>query len=279
MNLLKRIFLSSFCVYTIVLFAYGIDQLFLEFNVSYLGIALAAFPVPAFFAKLYLITTARTTEKLWLISVSISFGVILTFFGSIENFDLILLLLSISILIGWLLYVFWYSDLNRKENTILQEGKQLPSFELENEKNEKVSSVIFQGKPLLMLFYRANWCPLCMGQIKELAASYQELANRGVEIVLVSGQSHGSTKTLAKRFDIPFHFLIDVDYQLAKEFDVFHENGTPVGMEMFGFDSDVVYPTVLITDKNGKIIFSDLTDNYRVRPEPQTFLKILDEKL
>ena len=36
-------------------------------------------------------------------------------------------------------------------------------------------------------------------------------------------------------------------------------------------------PTVVITDANGKIIFRDLTDNYRVRPEPETFLKILDK--
>ena len=35
-------------------------------------------------------------------------------------------------------------------------------------------------------------------------------------------------------------------------------------------------PTILITDAGGKLIFADLTDNYRVRPEPETFLKILD---
>jgi hypothetical protein len=36
-------------------------------------------------------------------------------------------------------------------------------------------------------------------------------------------------------------------------------------------------PTVIITDEQGKIIFADLTDNYRVRPEPETFLRVLDE--
>jgi len=38
-----------------------------------------------------------------------------------------------------------------------------------------------------------------------------------------------------------------------------------------------ILPTVIITDAEGKIIFADLTDNYRVRPEPDTFLKVIDE--
>ncbi len=31
-----------------------------------------------------------------------------------------------------------------------------------------------------------------------------------------------------------------------------------------------------LADANGKIVFADLTDNYRVRPEPDTFLKVID---
>jgi len=34
-----------------------------------------------------------------------------------------------------------------------------------------------------------------------------------------------------------------------------------------------------MTNAQGKIIFADLTDNYRVRPEPATFLKVLDEQV
>jgi hypothetical protein len=34
--------------------------------------------------------------------------------------------------------------------------------------------------------------------------------------------------------------------------------------------------TVVISDPDGTIIFADLTDNYRVRPEPSTFLAALD---
>jgi hypothetical protein len=51
--------------------------------------------------------------------------------------------------------------------------------------------------------------------------------------------------------------------------------GLPFGMQLLGYDSDTVMPTVIITDDEGKIIFADLTDNYRVRPEPETFMRVL----
>jgi len=50
-------------------------------------------------------------------------------------------------------------------------------------------------------------------------------------------------------------------------------------MQALGYDTDTVMPTIVITDKKGTILFADLTDNYRVRPEPETFFKVLDLEL
>jgi len=44
-----------------------------------------------------------------------------------------------------------------------------------------------------------------------------------------------------------------------------------------GYDSDTVLPTAILTDQNGVILFTDQTDNYRVRPEPDTFLRVFTE--
>ena len=43
---------------------------------------------------------------------------------------------------------------------------------------------------------------------------------------------------------------------------------------MPGYDADTVFPTILAVDEAGKILYSDLTDNYRVRPDPEDYLKI-----
>ena len=49
---------------------------------------------------------------------------------------------------------------------------------------------------------------------------------------------------------------------------------------MLGYDSETVLPTIIITNTNtkGHILWAHETDNYRIRPEPDTFLKVLREK-
>ena len=115
-----------------------------------------------------------------------------------------------------------------------------------------------------------------MAQIKEIAEQYQELEKRGVQTVLISPQSHKNTASLARKFQVGFHFLVDKENQVAKQFMIEGKNGLPMGFQILGYDSDTVLPTVIITDKKGEIVFADLTDNYRVRPEPSTFFSIID---
>jgi hypothetical protein len=56
--------------------------------------------------------------------------------------------------------------------------------------------------------------------------------------------------------------------------NIFAKNGLPAGIQVLGYDSDTVMPTVILTDEKGKIIHSDLTSNYRVRPEPADLIKL-----
>ena len=48
-----------------------------------------------------------------------------------------------------------------------------------------------------------------------------------------------------------------------------------MGMQMLGYDDDTVLPTVIITGRDGKIVWTHETDNYRIRPEPQIYLDVL----
>ncbi len=48
---------------------------------------------------------------------------------------------------------------------------------------------------------------------------------------------------------------------------------------MLGYDADTVVPTVVMTNENGHLIFAQIADNYRHRPEPDDFLRIFDERL
>jgi peroxiredoxin len=182
-------------------------------------------------------------------------------------------------LVGNTVYVFWYSRFGRKANTRLEVDKILPEFSLKDTTGNTISSKEMRKQASLIMFYRGNWCPLCMAQIKEVAGQYRELESRGIKLYMVSPQSEGNTKDLALRFDVRMNSLIDEGNNVADKLQIIAKNGLPIGLQALGYESDTVMPTVIMTNDQGEIIFADLTDNYRVRPEPEDFLKVFDAHL
>lgn len=269
-NIFKSLFISAFPLYALVIFVITIIKN--NFTVHNIGLLFSSFAVVLFFLMLFSKPVARTSKTLTFYSTFISIGLVLNLLDYNRNS----LLIPLSIALGWLAYLTWYSTFNSRNTSVLDFNKKLPEFSLENTDKELVNINSFKGNFKILIFYRGNWCPLCMAQIREVVHQYKELEKRKVDMLLISSQPHKFTKSLAKKHEVPFHFLRDVDNKVAKQLKIVHENGLPAGFQVLGYESDVVLPTVIITDKNNKIIFADLTDNYRVRPEPETFLRIID---
>ncbi len=64
-------------------------------------------------------------------------------------------------------------------------------------------------------------------------------------------------------------------HTLARQLGIDSAWGIPTGLQALGYASDTVMPTGVITAPGGRILWADETDNYRVRPEPGTYLEVL----
>jgi peroxiredoxin len=281
-NILKSIFISVFPLIAIYLLVTSISNLLKEpISMYQTGKIISSFSVIIFFTGLFLKPQARTSTNLNGFTFTVFIGFLVGLIGFILNknsvyFDLFAFFLLI---ISWITYLKWYSVFeNRLNSSILKVGSKLPNFELENSNKLQISSSSFIGNFSIFLFYRGNWCPLCMAQIKEIVAQYKEIEKRGIHMILISPQPHSFSETLAKKHKIPFHFLTDKNNTVAKKLGIFHKTGIPTGFQILGYETDTVMPTVIITDKKEKIIYIDETDNYRVRPEPETFFNIIDDQ-
>jgi peroxiredoxin len=171
-------------------------------------------------------------------------------------------------------YVFWYSRFGRQPNESLEVGKKLPSFELAKADGAIVRSAELEGSPAVLVFYRGNWCPFCMAQVREIASRYPDFEKLGAALVFISPQHASRTQALAARFGLAMHFLVDESNQLAETLGIAIQNGVPVGLPGAGA-ADTVMPTVIALNTRGTIVYADQTDNYRMRPEPDVFLSIL----
>lgn len=279
MNKLKSIFVMPFMMTMMGIGVYAVYRLATGgFNLGFIGTLLATIPFLTLIGTLMIKGLARTSERLPVILGLGILGLALSVYEYllIGDSGIPALALTLVALLGFIAYDFWYSVFGRVPSPALNVGEALPDFPLEEADGAAMSSGSLTGSPALILFYRGNWCPLCMTQVQEIAADYQKLAGYGVQVVLVSPQSHENTKELAGRFDVPFRFLVDADNRAATQLGISIQNGVPMGM--MGYDPDTVMPTVIMTDAGGKIIFLDQTDNYRVRPEPSTFLSILADQ-
>lgn len=243
------------------------------------GILLAVVPSLLFFVRLFVSPIARTSASMPAMPILAGLGSVLALaMASNAQEQVYALLYALALGVGGsLVYIYWYSKLGRTVSEKLALGQTLPAFSLIEANGTRWESSQVLNQASLFIFYRANWCPLCMAQIKEVAERYHELESMGVGVYLVSPQPENQTQSLAKKFKVNYHFMVDDNNQAAKTLGIEAKHGTPKGLEALGYDSDTVLPTVIMTNTEGKIIFSDQTDNYRVRPEPDTFIKVFKE--
>lgn len=275
-NLLKSIFISLFPTLSLWVSLHSFIRLTQGFDLSALGLCIMAMSIVILFVMIFLKKMARGYADLRWYQLMGGLGLLLLLAGYLRGggqpMDWVWVLL---LLLGWVAYTRWYSVFTDREKEVLAIGKPLPDFEVEDINQHKITKQDLLGHKSLLLFFRGNWCPLCMAQIKEVAKDYQQLEDLGVQTYLISPQPQGHSIALANKHQVNFKYLVDKDHTMAKRFHIFAENGLPMGLQVLGYDSDSVLPTVIVTDEQGKIIFADLTDNYRMRPEPSTFLDII----
>lgn len=273
--LAKSLFISAYLTALSLGLAHAAYMLYLTPTaLDWWAAVLALLPGLGFFAALFLRPQARTPGTLWTVLGLTALAVPLLLASGSANPLPWLYVLGVG-LAGNVAYQQWYSRFGRQPSAALAVGQTLPRMQLEQADGSPLDARDIEG-PLLMMFYRGNWCPLCMAQIKEVAQAYRGLAERGIQTVLISSQPHDHTAQLAQRFDVPFLFLVDRGNRVARQLGLLAENGTPTGLQALGYSSDTAMPTVVMTDAAKRIIFCDETDNYRVRPEPETFIQVFD---
>ena len=295
---LKSIYITPAIVVTglsliasLLLAAIGVGE-----RLAWLGAAMASAPMPLLIANLVLRPRARTSEFLPLHVSLMLVGLVLAgrtmysdFVTSWELYQEFIAavtaafyvsegsapaIVAIASVVNFALYLFWYSRFGRFPDARLDVGSSLPEFAAVELDGTPFDSRSLIGSPAVLLFYRGNWCPLCMAQIDEIVERYEQLEKLGVQVCLISPQSADHSKRLAEKHGVAFRYLIDRDNAAAEALGIGVRNGVPLGVPG-DYPADSVMPTLIVTTASGTIVFSDQTDNYRVRPEPDVFLAIL----
>src|SRR5947199_673309 len=100
-----------------------------------------------------------------------------------------------------------------------KEGEQAPDFTLPDARGNVVtlSQLLTQG-PVVMTFYRGQWCPYCHLQLRAYQQALLHMQARGASLVAISPQTLDHSRALAEKLELTFALLSDMGNQVARQF-------------------------------------------------------------
>jgi thioredoxin-dependent peroxiredoxin len=126
----------------------------------------------------------------------------------------------------------------------LKVGSPAPVFSAPSHKAPLLGLEDFKGKPLIVVFYPADFTPGCTVQLCSLRDHYDRVKAAGAEVLAINSADVASHKSFAQKHHLPFHVLADQNNRIAKAFGVGN---------MWGFNTR----TVFVLDETGHVIFRD----------------------
>ncbi|MFO0902308.1 MAG: peroxiredoxin-like family protein [Pirellulales bacterium] len=156
-------------------------------------------------------------------------------------------------------------------------GSALPDVAVKSVDGADVRlSSLHQKGPVVLVFFRGGWCPICTKHTAELIKVLPQIKSAGATLVGVSPDDPAHSQANASKNSIPFPLFSDSDVAAAKAFGLaFHvDDETVKKYKGFGIDLDkasgrdhhvLPVPAVYIVDRSGKIVFAHSNPDYRQR--------------
>ena len=132
--------------------------------------------------------------------------------------------------------------------------------------------------PVVIIFYRGNWCPYCNKELTRLQDSLQLITEKGASVIAVTPEaSEGINKTIEKTKAV-FPIIHDEEMKIAKAYKVAYEVDERTAGRYKSFGTDLLainqqklkawlpVPAVYIVNKDGAVTYRYFNEDYKKRP-------------
>jgi peroxiredoxin len=137
----------------------------------------------------------------------------------------------------------------------LSVGSVAPSFELPDQQDHPWSlSGQLEVSPVVLVFYRGDWCPYCNGQLAAYARKYNEFERRGTQPAAISVDPTVNNARMVGKLQIPFPLLSDPRGEVARAYGLWNER------------ENVAVPAVVVVDRSGEVTYLHAGSDFADRP-------------
>jgi len=166
-------------------------------------------------------------------------------------------------------------------------GEQAPKFKLTNAQGKTIElQTLLKKGPVVLTFYRGNWCPYCNAAMRELSAAWPEIKKEGATLVAISPQNLKKTQEMQEKYQLPFEVLSDPNNQAARQYGLVYQVPADylaklrlifVELKKFNTNDAPELPLTAsyIIRSNGSIAYHFIDPNYRERAKPALLIQHL----
>ncbi len=169
----------------------------------------------------------------------------------------------------------------------LKVGDPIPSFLLPNAEGRLVfSDDLLARGPLVVNFFRGNWCPFCRRTLEALEAALPGIEAAGGQLVALTPDT-GSYLAAAKTgHGLTYEILSDVDGAVGLQFgvlfrapDLYRELLSSLGVDLAERHGNEAWfipmPATFVVDHGGVIRYAFVNVDFTRRAEPDEIVEVL----
>lgn len=169
----------------------------------------------------------------------------------------------------------------------LKTGDVAPDFTGKDQYGKTVTlGGLLKSGPVVILFYRGQWCPYCNKQLARFADSLQLIKDRGTTVLAVAAETTDNISKSIEKAKISFPVIADEGMRIMRLYKVNFsvDEKTIARYKNYGIDFDKVngsnganlpVPATYIIGTNGTIKYVFFDTDYRKRASVKDILENL----
>jgi peroxiredoxin len=144
-------------------------------------------------------------------------------------------------------------------------GQEITYFELPDQQDYpwSLSGQLEMG-PVVLVFYRGDWCPYCNGQLASLARRFEEFESRGAQVAGISVDPPPRNARMVGKLLLPFPLLSDPAGELAR------------ACGLWNAEEGVAVPSTVVVDRPKEVRYLYTGKDLADRPEDEEVFAALD---
>jgi peroxiredoxin len=170
----------------------------------------------------------------------------------------------------------------------IQAGDRAPAFTLPDSEGNLVSSIeLLKHGPVVVTFFRGQWCASCNLELRALESALKDYLRRGAVLLAISQQTAVNNQNIRRENSLTYPILQDKHGEVGATFGLrwvipedLRQEHLQMGVDLSVFNGETSWtlpmPARYVIGQDGVVAYAEINPDFTQRPEPDDVLPVLN---